>query len=153
MIGTSRSWPLSSVLLALVSAIILGVGIYFMVFRPPLLPEDVRYMHLTATELATMEPRLAPWLSQIFRVLGGYAAATGLLGIALAATSFRTRHPGALVGAFAAGLASIGLMAAVNVAIDSHYKLPLIVLAALWFTALITFVLEGARPRSPQPPS
>lgn len=153
MNATFRTWPLSAILLALASAIIIGIGVYFIAFRPTFLPEDVSYMQLTATELSAMESRLAPWLARVYRVLGGYAAATGLLGVTLAATSFRKRHPVAFLGALSGGIASIGLMAAVNVAIDSQFKLPLLVLAVLWFASVITFVLEGVGSRKSSPNS
>lgn len=145
----SRGWPLSSILLALASTILLGIGIYFIAFRPTFLAEDVRYMQLTAADLSLIEPSLAPWLAQVFRVLGGYAAATGLLGLTLAATAFRVRHPAALLGALTAGVVSIGLMATVNVAIDSDFKLPLVLLAGLWLASIVTSILEGRASRRP----
>ena len=78
--------------------------------RPPLLPEDVRYMGLLPPEIDLIGPRLAGWLTQVFRVMGGYVFATGVLTIAIAATLFRERRLAAAVGILIAGAASIGLM-------------------------------------------
>ena len=84
MKATVKPWTTSSVTLALAGMIIAGIGLYFIALRPPLLPEDVRYMNLSVAELEAIGPRLAMWLTQVFRVLGGYALATGVLLVALA---------------------------------------------------------------------
>ena len=47
----TRSWTLSSILLALAGATLVGAGLYFLFLRPPLLPEDIRYMGLSAAQL------------------------------------------------------------------------------------------------------
>jgi uncharacterized membrane protein len=63
--------------------------------------------------------------------MGGYVAATGVLTIALAATSFRLKQPFAAVGAFIGGLSSIGLMTVINFSIDSDFKWVLLAIATL----------------------
>ena len=141
-------WRPSSVLLALAGIIVAGIGIYFITLRPPLLPEDVRYMRLSAAEQLAIEPRLATWLTQVFRVLGGYSLATGLLAVTLAATAFRARQSVAVIGAFLGGLASIGLMTAVNFAIDSAFKWLLLGIALIWALSLIAFWIETRAPRA-----
>jgi hypothetical protein len=83
---------LSSVLLAAFGILLVGIGIYFLVLRPPLLPEDIRYMSLTPAELESVGPRLTSWVTQVFRVMGGYVAATGTLALTLAMTTLRD-HP------------------------------------------------------------
>jgi len=88
----SNTWTFSSALLALAGMIVAVIALYFIVLRPSLLPEDIRYMGLSAAELEAIGPRLATWLSHVFRVLGGYALATGVLLIAVASTAFRTGH-------------------------------------------------------------
>lgn len=77
----------------------------------------------------------------MFWVLGGYIAATGILTAYLAGTAFRVRARGATLTVAAAGIASIGSMAVVNVLIDSDFKVPLIALAALWGVALVLYRL------------
>lgn len=135
-------WRPSSTLLAVAGFIVVGVGVYFVALRPALLPEDIRFMQLSTAELSSIGPRLAPWLTNVFRVLGGYALATGLLTIALAATSFRARRPLAVAGTALGGVASVGLMAAVNFAIDSDFKWVLLGIALLWALSLVAFWIE-----------
>lgn len=137
-----ETWPISSVLLILFGAGLLVMGAYFLVLRPPLLPEDFRYLGASQSQLEAAAPRLASWLTQVFRVLGGYVSATGILTIALAATSYRSHHCGAGIAAALAGLMSIGLMAGVNFAIDSDFKWELLALAILWASSMLTFLAE-----------
>jgi hypothetical protein len=136
------SWTLSSIVLAAAGIAVMGIGFYFIFLRPPLLPEDLRYMALSAAQLDIVRPRLSDWLSHVFIVLGGYAAATGVLTIALAATSFRAHSRGGAIGATVGGAASIGLMAAVNFAIGSDFKWVLLGIALLWTCSLGLFWLE-----------
>lgn len=140
-------WTLSSILLAGSGVLLIGVGLYFLVVRPSLLPEDVRFMKLTPAELQLVGDKLASWLVHVFRVMGGYIAATGVLAIALAATSFRDHHPLAAAGAGAAvaGAASIGWMAAANFTIDSDFKWVLLGMALVWAFSLAAFAWEAAR--------
>jgi hypothetical protein len=128
------------------------VGLYFLLLRPPLLAEDLRYLGQTAAEMEASVPRLASWLRHVFAVMGGYAVATGLLTIALAATSFRARRRGAMATAAAAGGASIGWMTAVNFAIDSDFKWVLFVIAVSWAGSLVLFGLEGRGDSATAPP-
>ncbi len=121
--GAARGfWPLSSILLAAAGATLVAAGLYFIGVRPPLLPEDVRYMALPAAQFDAIRPRLELWLGHVFQVMGGYVLATGVLTITLAATSFRAHHSGAAVGALIGGAASIGWMAYVNFVINSDFK-------------------------------
>ena len=119
-----------------------------MAFRPALLPEDLRFIGLSTAEVSAIGPRLSPWLTQVFRVLGGYALATGVLTVALSATAFRARQLIAVAGAAIAGICSIGLMVAINFAIDSDFKWPLLVPAAIWLLSIAALYLEARTPSS-----
>jgi hypothetical protein len=110
--------------------------------RPPLLPEDVRYMALSAAPLDSIRPGLEAWLTQVFRVMGGYVLATGALAITLALTSYRAHHTGAWLGALVGGLSSIGLMTAVNFTISSDFKWVLLCMALVWAASIILFWTE-----------
>src|SRR5262249_48350855 len=138
-------WPPSAILLAVAGITLVGAGLYFLFLRPPLLPEDVRYMGLGPEQLAAVRPRLEAWLTHVFRVMGGYVLATGVLTITLAATSFRLHQWGAGLGALVGGAASIGLMAATNFIIGSDFKWTLVGMAALWAASLVAFALERTR--------
>src|SRR6266536_2134430 len=91
MNGKPASWPPSAIVLAVAGVLLIGTGLYFILIRPPLLPEDTRFMAITAAQLDAIRPRMEMWLTHVFRVMGGYVMATGVLAVTLAATSFR-RH-------------------------------------------------------------
>jgi hypothetical protein len=103
---------------------------------------------LSAAQLGAVRPRLEAWLAHVFRVMGGYVIATGVLTVALAATSFRTHHWGAGVGALISGAASIGWMAVVNFMIASDFKWTLLAMALLWAASLVLFWIEKSRQAS-----
>ena len=144
MSGTKRLWTYSSVVLAVAGAALIGVGFYFILLRPPLLPEDVRYMNLSTAQLDAVRPHFEAWLTHVFSVMGGYVVATGVLTITVAATSFRTRDRIAAVGVLVAGVASIGWMAIVNFEINSDYKWVLLGMALVWACGLALFWFERA---------
>ena len=126
----------SSWLLVFCGASLVGIGLYFLLIRPPLLPEDVRYIGASLADLLGAAPGLANWLQKVFWVLGGYITGTGLFTIYVARTSFRTDNTAALPLLALTGLISIGWMSVVNVMIDSDFKWPLVLLAFLWAGAL-----------------
>lgn len=140
---TKGAWNMSAVLLSVAGLLVSGIGIYFLAFRPALLPEDIRFIGLSPTEVAQLGPRLAPWLSNVFHVLGGFALATGVVTIALAATSYRARTPAAVLAAAVGGTVSIVLMAVVNFAINSDFKWVLAGFALVWASSLVAFAFEG----------
>src|SRR6266581_5775474 len=95
----SEPWTPSSFVLIMAGVTLMAVGLYFILVRPPLLPEDVRYMALPTAQLDILRPRLELWLTHVFRVMGGYVLATGVLAVTLAATSFRAHHTAAVISA------------------------------------------------------
>jgi hypothetical protein len=141
----SGKWSVSSILLLLFGTYLLFMGVYFVLLRPPLLPEDLRYMGASQAQLETAAPRLAAWLTHVFRVMGGFVSATGILTIVLAATLFRSHHRGTGVAAALAGFASIGLMTMVNFTIGSDFKWVLLGAALLWACSMALFWIETLR--------
>ena len=142
----SKPWTPSSIVLITAGVTLIAVGLYFILLRPPLLSEDVRYMALPAAQLDILRPRLELWLTQVFRVMGGYVLATGVLAVTVAATAFRAHQKGAAIGALIGGAASIGWMAAVNFMIDSDFKWVLLGVALLWACSLVLFWFERKAP-------
>jgi len=138
----SRTWPPSSIVLVLAGILLVGTGAYFIILRPPLLPEDTRFMGVAAAQLDPIRPQLEAWLTNVFWVLGGYILATGVLTVTLAATSFRQHSPIAAVGAVLGGAASIGWMAAVNFMIGSDFKWVLLAMTLVWACSLALFAWE-----------
>jgi hypothetical protein len=141
-VNAGTNWPLSSIVLTVAGIALIGVGLYFIALRPALLPEDVRYIGLPAVQIDAVGPHLEAWLNQVFRVMGGYVLATGVLTVTLAATSFRAHLRSAAIGALIGGTASIGWMAVVNFAIDSDFKWVLLGIALLWAISLVLFWFE-----------
>jgi hypothetical protein len=136
------AWPVSALVLAGAGVAVAGTGLYVIFLRPPLLPEDVRYMSLSSAQISVVRLPLEEWLTQVFRVFGGYILATGVLTITLAATSFRAHQRGAALGAAIGGTASIGLMAGVNFILDSDFKWVLLAIALAWACSLVLFWFE-----------
>ncbi len=140
-----RLYPLHPKVLALGGVILMGIGLYFTFLRPPLLPEDVRYMDTTLAEIQATTPGLVRWLQKVFWVMGGYIFTTGLLTLYIAFSSFRARAQGAFPVIAFAGLSSIGLMTVVNFIIGSYFKWILLLFALVRAAALILYQIEGER--------
>ena len=141
--NAGTNWPLSSIVLTVAGVALIGVGLYFIALRPALLPEDMRYIGLPAIQFDAVGPHFEAWLTQVFRVMGGYVLATGVLTVTLAATSFRAHLWSAAIGALIGGATSIGLMAVVNFVIDSDFKWVLLGIALLWAGSLVLFWFEN----------
>ena len=122
--------------------ILMGMGAYFAFLRPPILPEDLRYIGVSLEQIQDGVPGMLPWLSRVFAVLGGYMFATGLLTAYVAATSVRTVKPVTTTIVAIAGLASIGWMAITNFQIDSDFKWVLLAFTLPWLIALLSFRLS-----------
>jgi len=93
-------------LLAVCGLVVSGIGVFFVALRPPLLPEDRRYIAALQKPLDLMLPGLARWLKKVFWVMGGYMIATGILTIYVALSGVRDGSATAWVVAAAAGAAS-----------------------------------------------
>lgn len=132
---TAAAW-----LFGIGGAFLVGIGAFFMLARPALLPEDLRYLDRGAIEVATALPRLGRWLRCVFIVLGGYAAATGILTLYLALTSVRDGNLVTVAVLAIAGVLSIGVMAVVNLLLHSAFRWPLSALAAVWIAATLVAV-------------
>ena len=130
----------------------LVLGAYFGAFRPPLLPEDLRFLGATAERLAVVLPRLEGWLDLGFAVLGGQMAALGVLLAGLAVRLVRRRGITGYELAFLslAGLLSVASMSVVNFALGSDFRWLLTIPAAAWTAgvALAALGSAGARTRT-----
>lgn len=140
----------SSVTLALAGTVVMGLGLYFAVLRPALLPEDARYIGASLVQVETTVPGLSTWLRHVFWVMGGFMFATGVLTFYVAVTGFRSRSRGAFPIAAVAGASSVGSMAIINFLIRSDFKWELLVLALLWGLALAFHLMEGSGRKPPR---
>ena len=134
--------PYSSTFLALGGIFLIGIGLYFIVLRPALLPEDLRYIGTTETSIHNHFPRLANWLSKVFWVMGGYIFTTELLIFYVARTGFTQNNKGAFLLALISGITSLGLMVIVNFIINSDFKWVLFAFILVWLIALGFYLLK-----------
>jgi hypothetical protein len=119
---------------------LVGIGGFFVMGRPPLLPEDARFMNSTTQEISGAVPRLGSWLRHVFWVLGGYIATTGLLVLYVANTGLRSGSAGALAAIAVAGVTSLGWMSVVNFLIRSDFRWALLSLDLVWALGLLLAV-------------
>ena len=130
-------WPYSAGMIAICGAALVPVGLYFALWRPRFLPEDARFTGAPLAKIEAVAPTISPWLGLVFKVMGGYVIATGILTAYVAATTFRRHERGSTIAVALGGAASIGTMAVVNVVLDSDFKKPLVGLSALLGLALV----------------
>ena len=134
--------PYSALFLTLEGFLIMAVGTYFIFFRPPLLPEDLRNIGLSSATIQNVAPNLTVWLQKVFWVMGGYIFTTGLMTAYISQTTFRVRGSGSFSIVVIAGITSIGLMVVVNFLIGSDFRWALSAFAFLWVISLILYRLN-----------
>jgi hypothetical protein len=115
---------------------LVGLGFYFVVLRPPLLPEDARFMGTTIEQVRTAIPALESWLSKVFTVMGGFMAGAGVLTVFLARTAMPARASGTQPALALTGLLTVALMSATNFALDSDFKWLLVIPPLVWLAGL-----------------
>lgn len=121
------------------------LGLYFMLVRPALLPEDVRFIGQSLAQIQAAIPELERWLKLVFIVLGGFAAGAGALSMYLAAVVLAHRPSGASWAIAVVGVSTVGLMSAVNFELHSDFRWALLIPTVLWGAGLAAYVLEGRR--------
>ncbi|WP_199421620.1 hypothetical protein [Actinotalea solisilvae] len=133
---TAAAW-----LFAGAGVVLVGIGIFFVVARPPLLPEDLRYLDREQREIDALLPRLQTWLRRVFVVLGGHALASGVLTVFTAVTAVRQGNLAAVIALLASGAVGMGLMVVVNFLIHSAFRWILLAGACLWLAATTAAVM------------
>ena len=121
---------------------LVGLGIYFIALRPPLLPEDPRFMGSTLEQLRQAAPGLESWLRIVFTVMGGYMVGSGVLTLFAARVAMPRRLAGTAWALAFAGLATVGLMSAMNFALRSDFRWVLVVPVAIWIAGDAAFVVN-----------
>ena len=134
--------PYSASVLAFAGLLLIVMGIYFVLLRSALLPEDLRYMKTTLSVIHDSAQGLSAWLQKVFWVMGSYIFTTGLLTIFISLTSFRKRVSGAFGIVAITGISSIGSMTMVNFMISSDFKWLLLIFTLPWAIALILYRLH-----------
>lgn len=122
---------LSGAPLVILGVLTIGTAMFFLVLRPPLLPEDIRH---TGIDVGTLPPAFLDWLGIVFRTWGGFIAGFGivLLGIGTFTLTGRTRwlH----WSTAAAVLVAFGRFLFSNIVLSSDF---------LWFISLLFLLAVG----------
>ena len=118
---------------------LIGLGGYFMFARPPLLPEDLRYLGSSAVQVEALLPHLASWLRNVFTVMGGFIAGCGVLIIFVSARAVTQCLQGTGIALGFAGLLTVAIMSWTNFALDSDFKWLLLAPAVAWLLGLASY--------------
>lgn len=116
---------------------LIGLGMYFMFLRPPLLPEDLRYMGTSPGEIQSAMPMLERWLHRVFTVMGGFMTGAGVLTIFVAMSASTVREKWTWIVLALAGLFTVGTMSLTNFQLDSDFKWLLLIPSLLWVIGLV----------------
>ncbi len=143
MIGRSRPGSLSTWIVTGCGIWLVALGLYFIVLRPPLLPEDPRFMGATLAQLRVAVPQLEGWLRIVFTVMGGYMVGAGVLTLFLARVAMPRRLKGAAWALALAGLSTVVLMSAMNFVLHSDFRWVLLIPALLWMAGLVAYIMRG----------
>lgn len=122
---------------------LIGLGLYFALLRPSLLPEDPRFIGSSLAQIQVAVPGLARWLNHVFNVMGGFMLGSGVLTLFLAVTAVDERRNGTGAALALTGFATVGSMSWTNFAIDSNFKWLLLVPAILWSAGWVCYAFEG----------
>lgn len=119
---------------------LVSLGFYFIFVRPPLLPEDVRYMGTHPEAVRAALPGLAAWLGKVFTVMGGFMTGAGVLVTYVALRVMPHQPPGTVGALVLVGALTVGLMSAVNFALGSDFRWLLLAPPVLWAAAVLTLL-------------
>ena len=134
---------LAAWLFGVAGVIVAGIGVFFILLRPSLLPEDFRYLGKSVSQINHDVPQLQRWLQRVFIAMGGHALAVGGLTVYVAATGVRDGQTSAVVALAITGAAATGIMTVINFAIRSDFRWVLLGLLALWGAATASAGLVG----------
>lgn len=124
------------------------LGLYFIFVRPPLLPEDLRFLGVSDDEMQKNIPRLFQWLHYVFIVMGGFIASSGILMYAMATLIVRQGVKGINFVFGVTGLLTVGMMSWINFLLDSQFKWLLLIPAILWTTGLVIYNIGNKSSRA-----
>ena len=120
------------------------LGVYFVLLRPALLPEDPRFMGTSIEALRAAAPGMERWLGHVFNVMGGFMVAAGTMTMLVAWRFLAGRAPGTLLALTVAGASGVALMSATNFMLQSDFRWLLLGPVLLWVAGLVCYLREGA---------
>ena len=121
---------------------LMALGLYFIVLRPPLLPEDTRFMGSSLEQVRAALPGLEGWLQRVFTVLGGFIAGTGVLTLFVAWVAMPSGLKGASWSIALTGALTVALMSAINFDLHSDFKWLLLVPPLVWLGGLVLHIAK-----------
>ena len=124
-----------------------GLGLYFILLRPSLLPEDTRFIGSTLAEVRAALPGLENWLHRVFAVVGGFIAGTGVLTLFLAWVAMPAGLKGTSWIIALTGALTVALMSVTNFALNSDFRWLLLVPVLVWLAGLVVHVAGRSRHR------
>ena len=119
---------------------LVGLGLYFIVLRPALLPEDPRFMGTTLEQIRISVPGLEAWLQMVFTVMGGFMAGAGVLTVFVATVAMPLRSKGTSWALAISGALTVVLMSATNFALQSDFRWLLLLPALVWLAGLVVYL-------------
>jgi len=134
--------PLSAKVFLVCGFYLVALGLYFVLLRPALLPEDTRYIGSSLEAIRAAVPGLERWLGHVFKVMGGFMVATGALTVLAACRWLAKRERGTFAALAVAGAASVELMSATNFFLHSDFRWLLLLPALLWLLGLACYLKE-----------
>ena len=137
-VGKSRH--VSTWLLTACGVWLMALGFYFIVLRPPLLPEDPRFMGTTLEQIRISVPGLEAWLRKVFTVMGGFIAGAGVLTVFVATVAMPLRSRGTSCALAISGALTVVLMSATNFALQSDFRWLLLLPAVVWLAGLVFYL-------------
>lgn len=142
MNGVSNNFRVSTWMLIACGVWLIGLGFYFIVLRPPLLPEDARFIGTSIAQIRTAVPSLEAWLNRVFTVMGGFMASAGVLTVFVATVAMPPRFKGTSWAIGLSGALTVALMSATNFALYSDFRWLLLVPALVWLAGLVLYIRE-----------
>ena len=121
---------------------LVSLGFYFIFLRPPLLPEDPRFMGSSLEQVRAAIPGLEVWLKRVFIVMGGFMAGTGILTIFVACAAMPVRLKGTSWAIALCGVLTVALMSLVNFDLHSDFKWVLLAPALIWLSGLALHITD-----------
>ena len=125
-----RKDALSGAITCVLGVLTLGVGVYFLILRPALLPEDIRH---TGIDPNTLPPAFVDWLGIVFSTWGGFIAGFGITILGIGVFMLSGRAVWLYLGIAVGVLVAFGRFLLSNIIINSD---SLWLIAALFVLAL-----------------
>ncbi len=138
--AAGKSRHVSTWMLTACGVWLVGLGLYFIVLRPPLLPEDPRFMGTTLEQIRMAVPGLEGWLQKVFTVMGGFMAGAGVLTVFVATVAMPQRSKGTPWVLGISGALTVALMSATNFALQSDFRWLLLLPALVWLAGLFVYL-------------